>query len=158
MNILVWAEMQSQDVLLTVDMMCPDIIQEKDVEYRYTNHQTVVPEFEQLSPAGKEKIYAGLTLIGYGVAQFADPTKAWQMRQYQKVGTRIGFAVGARFPAAVGAGPGAAFGHSVGTTFGFLMIYGSAFVSLASGVYMTAEGMIEYHHRGTGDSFVRNFI
>ena len=117
MNPVVWAEMQTQDVLAVVDMLVPDLIKEEDIDLRFHSEryqmaQSVIESKEGLTP--REKVATGFSLVAAGAAALLMPGNAWTAAQIQLV-FQLGFAnVGA-----IIAGPWGGFvGFAVGTVVG----------------------------------------
>ena len=163
MNILVWSEMQTRDVIRQVDLMCPGIIEERDVEYRYTNHRQHISRngnrsLKHKRSTAKAKIYAGLTLIGFGLFGLFDPTRFAQARIINTVFAMAGAYIGGMFgmPHA-----GFVYGTAIGNAVALTVIYGIPVFTIASGVWMMTKGMFEYHQLRTGGSsgsYLESFI
>tara|TARA_B100000519_G_C13905981_1_gene279832 strand:+ start:76 stop:507 length:432 start_codon:yes stop_codon:yes gene_type:complete len=141
MNRVVWAEMQSQEVLAAVDMMIPGMVSEEEFVERYSVRHS--HDFSHRGKSyGKEKVVAGVSLIAVGVSQLVMPGNAMAAAAIQRAFQLGGAYVGSFFGPA-GSMVGFAVGTVVGGAVAAVWVYGVPIIQIASGAYLVVTGLIE---------------
>jgi len=118
MNMAVWAEMQPIENLAVLDLHLPDLVDEDDLIERYTSRRWKEARDlmkDRSGLTGREKLDAGLSLVAAGATALLMP------------GTAIGFNVGAM----------------IGTVVAGVWVYGIPIASIALGLYMIVDGVID---------------
>jgi len=143
MNPVLWAQMQSLDVLESVERMIPDLCDEEDfIKYYSVERLRDVQGLRQDKKYGKEKVAVGISLVGLGVSALLMPGNAAAARAIQLTFQLGGAYIGSFF------GPqGGLIGFGIGTIVGGIVagvwVYGIPLVQIGTGLYLIASGLIE---------------
>lgn len=141
MNLAVWAQMQSLEILQRVDEML-DIDVEDDL-LKLSSHSHISRNGNRSLKRftrGHGKVAAGVSLVAIGLAGLLDPTKAWQARKIQ-----LAFALaGAYIGSMLGMGlAGFGIGSVVGGVVAAVYLYAVPMITIASGIYLIVDGLFE---------------
>ena len=145
MNMAVWAEMQPIENLAVLDLHLPDLVDEDDLIERYTSRRWKEARDlmkDRSGLTGREKLDAGLSLVAAGATALLMPGNAWAATRIVTAFALAGAYIGSFFP-----GLGTAIGFNVGAMIGTVVagvwVYGIPIASIALGLYMIVDGVID---------------
>ena len=145
MNIVIWAQTQTMDVLRTVDRMLPGLGEaiEEDLHKLATSQPTYREvKSKRHTTRGRAKVAVGVGLVAVGMAGILDPTKAWQARKIQ-----LAFALAGAYVGSLLGPAGGTIGFGVGSVIGggvaFAYLYALPVYTVATGAYLVITGLYE---------------
>ena len=146
MNRIVWAEMQSMDVLQQVDVMLPNLVNIDEEERRWhgDRYRRARQSKDSLSTEkrGKGKVVLGVSLVAAGVTALVFPGNAFMAARIQQAFALTGMAIGGLF-GPQGAAAGWGIGMIAGGVVAAVWVYGVPMSQIVVGGYLVVSGLIE---------------